>query len=151
MVVNCQGMRLATSLSFLGLFLTLACSPPSDIGNPCIMRTADGGILAPPTSPGDDQIISGTTECQNLICLRPANAGLDAGVGFCSNALCTPDNGTLNTASQDCNSSTTGLVCNTLTVNQSFIKEIDAEDGGAALLAQYLDSTYCTTPSDGGS
>ena len=159
MVLNNEGMRLASFLPLLGLPIGLglasgACSPPSDLGAPCVMRDADGGILAPPGDPDDDQVFQGTTECENLVCLRPGgDAGLDGGIGFCSNSPCTPDNGAApgpNAASQDCNTAATGLVCNTLTLDPAFVKQIDAQDGGAALLAQYLNSTYCTTAGDAG-
>ncbi len=143
MVLNCPGMRFGPVLSLLGLTLTVACSPASDIGNPC--RLLDSGI---PCDPANDCVSNGDAFCQNLVCLRPGGSTLDAGWGFCSNSLCTPDTGAANlgTASQDCNSSSTGLVCGSLTLDPSFVKQIDAEDGGAALLAQYLSTTYCTCP-----
>jgi hypothetical protein len=146
-------MRLGPLLSSLGLGLAVlagACSPASDLGKPCPISPDAGGIAL---GTGDDFVYNGDAFCQNLVCLRPSNWVSDAGTGwgFCSNTPCTPDNtsgpmGGLNTASQDCNSSSTGLVCNTLTADPAFVATIDAEDGGAALLAQYLGTTYCTTP-----
>ncbi len=146
MVLNCRGMRFGPFLSLLGLALAAlagACSPASDIGKPCPLN--DAGVNL---GQGDDFVYNGDAFCQNLVCLRPGNWTTDAGTnwGFCSNTPCTPDNGTLGTASQDCNSSSTGLVCDTLTIDPNFVMAIDAEDGGAALLAQYLGTTYCTTP-----
>jgi hypothetical protein len=136
-------MRLGTPVTFLGLALTLACSPASDIGNPCPLNV-DAGISL---GAGNAFVYNGDAFCQNLVCLRPGNYTKgDAGWGFCSNSPCTPDDGTLGHASQDCNSSSTGLVCDSLTAGTSFTTIVDAEDGGAALLAEYLGTTYCTTP-----
>lgn len=146
MVLNYLGMRLGPLLYAIGLISIWACSPASDIGKPCPLP-ADGGATS--TGPGDDFVYNGDAFCQNLVCLRPGNSDAGQFQGFCSNTPCTPDNGAPpgpTATSEDCNSSSTGLVCDTLTVDPSFLAHIDAEDGGAALLAQYLGTTYCTTP-----
>jgi hypothetical protein len=108
------------------------------------------------TDNGSDDYLSlgDWAACENGVCLRPSGSTLDAGYGICSN-LCTPDTpGAACGPSQDCNTSQTGLICRTLTIDPNFVKEIEAEDGGEALLDQYLggpNATYCAPPvPDGG-
>lgn len=147
-------------LAALGLILAAtACSLPTDLGTPCpLLASGDaggdgGGLLSTPSNL-DDYLYLGSASCENLVCVRPAGSSQDAGFGICSN-LCTPDQAGLACGpSQDCNSSQTGLVCRSLTIDPNFIKEIEEEDGGAALLDEYLggpNTTYCATASpDGG-
>ncbi len=148
--------RSKVGLALLGLSLAwAACSLPEDLGTPCGLLAPDGGgaLIATDGGPGDEYLYLGSSTCENLVCVRPAGSALDAGYGLCSN-LCTPD--TQNTTcgpSQDCDTTHTGLVCRTLTIDPNFVKEIEAEDGGAALLAEYLggpNATYCAPPLDGG-
>jgi hypothetical protein len=133
------------------LLLTFGCNPPSDLGNVCELRLADGGLWTSAVSPTDDFIYSGTTQCENLVCLRPAGSPLDAGYGLCSNN-CTPKNASdPNSLSDDCNGRESGLVCRQIALDPSFIKAILAQDGGKQLLQEVLGGntipTYCTTHS----
>jgi hypothetical protein len=140
------------------LFLLFACDPPSDLGNVCELRVADGGLWTSAVSPTDDFIYSGTTQCENLVCLRPAGSPLDAGYGICSNN-CTPQDATNpNSLSDDCNGRASGLVCRQLSLDPAFIEALLAQDGGRQLLEEVLGTncssasdpgclpTYCTTP-----
>ena len=129
--------------------LALGCNPPSDLGNVCELRI-DGGLWTSAVSETDDFFYQGTTQCENLVCLRPAGSPLDAGYGICSNT-CTPDNsGNPNSLSDDCGGRSSGLVCRQLSLSPEFIQGILALDGGQELLDQVLGgniaSTYCTTP-----
>ena len=86
------------------VLLFVACDPPTDIGKICALPNPDGGpgLWLSAVSTTDDFYYSGTTECQNLVCLRPASSPLDAGYGFCSNE-CTPQNSQdPNSPSADC-------------------------------------------------
>ena len=136
----------AVLLSFAS---TVACSPPSDLGHPCVMRQADGGVWTSAASGSDDYLYQGTPQCENLVCLRPAASPLDAGYGLCSNS-CTPQSpADPNSLSDDCGGKASGLVCRGITLDPAFIQQIEAEDGGQALLNQYLggaNTAYCTTP-----
>jgi hypothetical protein len=143
-----------TRLALLALVL-IACDPPTDIGNVCALPNPDGGpgLWISATSDNDDFFYNGTTECQNAVCLRPAGSPLDAGLGFCSNS-CTPESpGNPNSTSPDCNGSSIPIVCRTVALDQQFITAILDEDGGAALLDEYLGGTtpptLCTTPTSG--
>ncbi|HUB08483.1 MAG TPA: adventurous gliding motility lipoprotein CglC [Myxococcales bacterium] len=157
-------MRSLSTCGFGALWLSLAaasCSLPSDLGTPCglLAPVPDGGdgggaLLATDGGGDDDYLYLGSATCENLVCVRPAGSTLDGGYGICSN-LCTPDSqGVACGPSQDCDTAHTGLVCRSLTIDPNFVKEIEAEDGGEALLDQYLggpNATYCATPSpDGG-
>jgi hypothetical protein len=144
----------------LGLLLACAaCSLPTDLGTPCELLAPDagdggGGLINTDGGATNDYLYLGSAACENLVCIRPAGSKLDAGYGICSN-LCTPDNpGQACGPSQDCNSNQTGLVCRTVTLDPKFVATIEAEDGGAALLDEYLggpNATYCATPApDGG-
>jgi hypothetical protein len=129
--------------------LLLGCDPPSDLGNVCALKI-DGGLWTSAVSSTDDFFYQGTTQCENLVCLRPAGSPLDAGYGICSNT-CTPQYpGDPNSVSDDCGGHGSGLVCRQLSLSPDFIKAILATDGGQALLEQVLGgntaSTYCTTP-----
>ncbi len=141
-------MRSDWSAAFAAAFLLLdACSPPSDIGKPCVLRN-DGGVWNA-SSATDDFLDMGTPECENLVCLRPAGSDAGVGSGICSNS-CTPqDPNQPNSPSDDCNSRQTGLVCRPVALDPSFVQAVEAEDGGAALLQQYLGGSnpyYCTLP-----
>jgi hypothetical protein len=131
----------------LGALSQAACGPKTDMGTPCAMRLTDGGPWLD-TSQTDDHVYVGTPECQNLVCIRPAAATYPAGQGICSN-LCTPQQaGNPNSPSNDCDSRNTHLVCRPLALDQDFINQILALDGGAELLQKYLGSVsgnYCTT------
>jgi hypothetical protein len=145
-------------ISVLAIGSNVACNPPSDIGTVCALPNPDGGPgLWTQTSETDDLFYSGTAECENLICLRPHGSGLDAGYGYCSNS-CTPTNPQDdNSSSPDCAGATVevdgdyvGMVCRAVALDQAFINQILSEDGGQALLEQYLGGTtppvLCTTP-----
>jgi hypothetical protein len=124
------------ALFFLIPFLALGCNPPSDLGNVCELRI-DGGLWTSAVSPTDDFFYQGTTQCENLVCLRPAGSP--------------PANpGDPNSVSDDCGGHSTGLVCRQLSLSPDFIKAILALDGGQELLNEVLGgntvSTYCTTP-----
>lgn len=136
--------------------LLVNCDPPSDLGKPCALLLPDGGFWTV-TSPTDDYYYSGTPECENLICLRPAASPLDAGFGFCSGP-CSPKNPSdPNSASDDCSGGTSAAsVCRAVALDQTFINLILSEPNGQALLQQYLGGSsapiLCTSPqSDGGS
>jgi hypothetical protein len=136
----------AVVLALLGVG-SLACQPSTDLGHPCTLRQSDGGPWLD-SSATDDHIYQGTPECENLVCIRPAGATYAPGQGICSN-LCTPKNPSdRNSASTDCDSKNTGLVCRPLALDQAFINQILKLDGGAALLELYLGSSsgdFCTT------
>lgn len=129
-----------------------ACDPPTDLGKVCtLLGVGDGG--PPAISPNDDYYDQGTAQCQNLICLRPAGSPLDGGLGFCSSP-CTPQTqGDPNSKSDDCNGSSIPLVCRQIALDQAFLNQIAAEDGGQALLQQYLGGNtapvLCTSPVGG--
>ncbi len=129
--------------------LAAACSPPSDIGQPCLLRQRDGGVWLSAQSQSDDFLYQGSPQCQNLVCLRPAASPLDAGYGLCSN-ICTPSNpSSPNSPSEDCGGASSGYVCRTITLDPSMIQTIEQQDGGQALLNEYLggpNAEYCTTP-----
>jgi len=132
----------------ISAFSVAACAPKTDMGTPCSMQLADGGPWLD-TSETDDHVYVGTPQCENLVCIRPAAATYPPGQGICSN-LCTPKNaGDPNSPSNDCSSRETNLVCRPLALDQAFIDQILALDGGAELLQKYLGSVsgnYCTTP-----
>ncbi len=134
-------------LTTAAAFVLLACTPASDIGKPCTLRR-DGGVWNV-SSPTDDFLDTGTTFCQNLVCIRPAGYDGGAGAGFCSNN-CTPDDPTATSGpSADCDSATTGLVCRPITLDPDFVKSVEEEDGGQAILDEYLggaNTYYCATP-----
>jgi hypothetical protein len=139
------------ALVFLIPLLALGCNPPSDLGNVCELRI-DGGLWTSAVSPTDDFFYQGTTQCENLVCLRPAGSPLDAGYGICSNT-CTPQNASdPNSLSDDCGGRASGLVCRQLSLSPEFIQGILALDGGQQLLDEVLGgntvSTYCTTPTN---
>ncbi|MHB8416723.1 MAG: adventurous gliding motility lipoprotein CglC [Myxococcales bacterium] len=152
-------MRFGLSIGILALGLAAtwaSCSLPSDLGQPCPLVTdgGDGGLLATTGDGGEnDDYLYRSADCDNLVCVRSAGSALDAGYGVCSNN-CTPDTpGAACGASQDCDTAHTGLVCRTLTIDPNFVKEILAEDGGAALLEEYLggpNAMYCATATDAG-
>ncbi|MHB1845229.1 MAG: adventurous gliding motility lipoprotein CglC [Deltaproteobacteria bacterium] len=133
----------------LALALFAACSPPSDIGSPCLLRQADGGVWLSAQSPTDDYLYQGSPQCQNLVCLRPAGSPLDAGYGICSN-ICTPTSpSNPNSPSEDCGGSSSGYVCRTIALDPAFIQAVEQADGGQALLDAYLggpNADFCTTP-----
>jgi len=141
----------ALRLGSLALVL-IACDPPTDIGQVCALPNPDGGpgLWTSAVSDTDDFFYQGTPECQNQVCLRPAGSLLDAGYGFCSNS-CSPQNANdPNSPSDDCNGSAIPVVCRQAALDMDFINAILMEDGGAALLQEYLGGTsapfLCTTP-----
>ena len=141
-------LRMVVLGTVVGAFSVSACAPKTDIGDPCSLKLLDGGPWLE-TSQTNDIFIIGTPQCENLVCLRPAGATSPPGQGICSN-LCTPEKaGDPNSPSNDCSSRETNLVCRKLALDQSFIDQILALDGGAELLQKYLGSdsgNYCTTP-----
>jgi hypothetical protein len=129
--------------------LALGCNPPSDLGHLCELKV-DGGLWTSAVSPTDDFFYQGTTQCENLVCLRPAGSPLDAGYGICSNTCAPQSPGNPNSISDDCGGHSSGFVCRQISLSPDFIKAILATDGGQQLLDQVLGgntvSTYCTTP-----
>ena len=133
------------------VLLVVACDPPTDIGTICALPNPDGGpgLWLSAVSTTDDFYYDGTTECQNLVCLRPADSPLDAGLGFCSNT-CTPQNNAPSGPSPDCSGSSIPVICRQVALDPTFLNLIAMEDGGQALLDEYLGGTtaplLCATP-----
>jgi hypothetical protein len=95
----------ALSAAALSLVMSACLEPPDDLGSPCVLVRADPTDTDPNDGTRsinilesdlegltDTDIISfGATECENLVCVRPANTplGPDRTVGaegFCSRA-----------------------------------------------------------------
>ncbi len=143
-------MRASAKLAAFALFTLLAlpaCDKP-DVGSRCPLTwNPNVGVPAPtPTTALGDYFESGNPGCDDFICIvSKAKAGTRYGscsgdkCGYCSKPC---------VSNRDCYSGSTGLVCDTVVLDQTFITTLQQQD--PALLSRYLGeirlSNYCVVP-----
>ncbi len=141
-------MRASVSIAALALFTLLAvpaCDKP-DVGARCNLAwnpnwQQDGTPPPPtPTTAQGDYFESGNTDCDDLICIvSPAKAGTQYGscsgtaCGYCSKPC---------VSNRDCYSGSTGLVCDQVVLDPTFIATLDPVTA-QRYLGETRYSNYC--------
>lgn len=144
-------MRASASLTVLALSTLLAlpaCDKP-DVGSRCQLAwnanwKQDGTPPPPtPTTAQGDYFESGNTDCDDLICiLSPAKP--EAKYGKCSGEACGYCSKPC-VSNRDCYSGDTGLVCDQVVLDPTFIATLDAQTA-ERYLGEIRTSNYCVAP-----
>lgn len=160
------------AIAIVGFATLIGCSLPTDLDNPCRLSVPDpnndGGVVFISTNdpivtatdstgaltfPQFDFLSSGDPDCEDLICIRMANPATgfyddSDGIvhGRCSNN-CIIDQGT--NKSSDCGEAEKGLVCQQLSLDQTFINSYcssDPADCSSIFGSDDPSATYCVDP-----
>jgi len=128
-------------LALLTLLTASACDKP-DVGQRCVLAWSQSGPIPPPTpaTAQGDYFETGNLGCDDLVCIvSPAPAGSKYGTcagdacGYCSKP-CVSD--------RDCYTSSTGLKCQQLILDPTFLSTLDE-----ITKQRYLGETnYCVVP-----
>jgi hypothetical protein len=142
-----RALAVKPALAMLAL-LALACQKP-DVGAPCTLQWgADASIPTPiPQTSTADYFQTGNLACDDLVCIvspaasdsrwaQSCDTANGTNCGYCSKPC---------VSNQDCSTSDTGLVCDLILPDPSFVASLDPAVR-ERYLADIAFSSYCVVP-----